>query len=104
VRLRGPTPETNGDGVDNGIAYFMNDAGVITLPGIVDGTITWTNGENIAETEYGSQFKVQTSADLATWNNVLAGDGNLSNTSGSVSYTLPAGEGKLFSRLVVTPN
>src|SRR5690606_28952831 len=39
--------DTNGDGVPNGIAYFMNNAGVITLPGIVGNSITWTNGGNI---------------------------------------------------------
>jgi chitodextrinase len=94
----------NGDGVDNGIAYFMDDTGVITLPGIAGGTITWTNGGNIPHTEYGTRFKVQTSHNLATWTDVLSGDGNLANTAGSVSYTLPTGLGKWFTRLVVAPD
>jgi hypothetical protein len=90
--------------VDNGIAYFMDDTGVITLPGIAGGTITWTNGGNIPHTEYGTRFKVQTSHNLATWTDVLSGDGNLANTAGSVSYTLPTGLGKWFTRLVVAPD
>ena len=94
----------NFDGVDNGIAYFMDDTGVIILPGIVGGTITWTNGGNIPHTEYGTRFKVQTSPDLATWTDVLSGGGNLVNTAGSVSYTLPTGLGNWFTRLVVTPD
>lgn len=94
----------NGDGVANGIAYFMNDTGVIMLPGVVGGAVTWTNGGNIAETEYGTQFVVETSPDLVNWTDVDAADPNLSNTAGSVSYTLPAGETEFFVRLSVTPN
>lgn len=95
----------NNDGVDNGVAYFMNDAGVITLPGI-DGTnkITWTNGGNIASGQYGTEFVVQTSPDLISWTDVDAEDPNLDNAAGHVSYTLPTGSGKLFVRLVVAPN
>ena len=51
----------------------------------------------------GTQFVVQTSPDLVTWTDVPSGDGNLSNTGGSVSYTLPHDGPKLFVRLLVTP-
>jgi len=38
------------------------------------------------------------------WTPVAANDPKLSNTTGSGSYTLPPGAGKLFVRMVVTPN
>jgi hypothetical protein len=89
----------------------MDDTGVITLPGI-DGTntITWTNGGNIPAADYGTgpgkQFVIQTSSDLVTWTPVDIGDlgANDDGPAGSLSYTLPTGAGKLFVRLVVTPN
>ena len=100
-----PGQDSNNDGVQNGIVYFMNDAGRITLPGLDSNhKVTWTNGGNIPTSAYGTQFVVQTSTDLVHWTPVGSGDGNLSNTSGSVAYTLPSGQGKVFCRLVVTPN
>lgn len=93
------------DGIPNGVEYFMNAAAGFTAnPGIVAGTVTWLNGGNIPSTEYGTQFKVQTSPNLVAWTDVAGTDPNLSNTAGSVSFTPPAGEQKLFVRLVVTPN
>lgn len=93
------------DGVSNGIEYFSNAAAGFTAnPGIASGSVTWTNGGNIPSSAYGTQFVVQTSSDLTTWTDVASNDANLSNTAGSVSYTLPTGSGKLFVRLVVTPN
>ena len=102
----GVVGDSNNDGVQNGIAYFMDEAGLITNPGITGNTVTWPNGGNIASSEYGAdkQFVVQTTPDLVNWTPVGAGDPNLSNTAGSVSYTLPTGAGKLFARLIVTPN
>ncbi|MGC4013351.1 MAG: autotransporter-associated beta strand repeat-containing protein [Luteolibacter sp.] len=93
----------NRDGVGNGIAYFLNSPGYVTLPGITGGTITWTNGGDIPHTAYGTQFKVQTSSDLVEWNDVLPTDANLHNTAGSVGYTLQTGLGRRFVRLLVTP-
>lgn len=97
------------DGVSNGVEYFFNAAAgftatpqVVTSAGSVR-TVTWPNGGNIPFTDYGTQFVVQTSIDLVTWQNVPAGDANLSNVSGSVTYTL-TGTGKFFVRLKVTPN
>ena len=94
----------NHDGVENGIAYFMNNTGVITLPGIVGGKITWQNGGTLAVTAYGTEFKVQTSPDLASWADIPTGDAKLTNLAASVAYTLPTGQGKRFVRLCVTPN
>lgn len=93
------------DGVSNGVEYFMNSAAGFTAnPGIVSGSVTWSNGGNIPSSAYGTQFVVQTSSDLTAWVPVGSGDSNLANSAGSVSYTLPTGAGKLFVRLVVTPN
>jgi hypothetical protein len=100
----GVTGDPNHDGVQNGIAYFMGVTGPVTNPGITGNTVTWTNGGNIPSTAYGSQFVVQTSPDLVTWTPVAGSDSKLSNTAGSVSYTLAPGAGKTFVRLVVTPD
>lgn len=94
----------NHDGVKNGIAYFMNNTGVITLPGIVGDKITWSNGGTMAATAYGTKFKVQKSSDLVNWADIPTGDANLTNLAGSVAYTLPTGQGKCFARLSVTPD
>lgn len=98
-----PGEDYNNDGVQNGIAYFMGMNAMATNPGVVSGTVTWPNGGNIPSSAYGTQFVVQTSTDLVNWTDVLVGDPNLNNTSGSVSYTLPTGAPKEFCRFVVTP-
>ena len=93
------------DGVSNGVEYFMNAApGFTANPGLVGNTLTWLNGGNIPSSEYGTQFIVQTSSDLVTWDEVAEGD--LNNTAGSLSYSVdPAsGPAKQFVRLKVTPN
>ncbi len=101
--------DTDLDGVRNGVEYFMNAApGFTPNPGLVVAagpvrTISWTNGGNIPSTAYGTQFYVQTSPDLALWTEVLAADPKLTNTAGSVTYTLPADAGKSFVRLIVIP-
>ena len=100
--------DTDQDGVANGVEYFMNAAAGFTAnPSVVVTgavrTVTWTNGGNIPSTDYAVQFVVQTSADLVNWTPVNSGDPNLSNTSGSVTYTI-TGTGKQFVRLKVTPN
>ena len=94
------------DGVENGVEYFMNAPAGFTANPSLDSSnkITWTNGGNIPSTDYGTQFVVETSPDLSTWTKILVGNSALQNVAGSVSYTLPPGAGKLFVRLVVTPN
>jgi hypothetical protein len=102
-----PSEDSNNDGVQNGVAYFMNATGVTTNPGITGNTVTWPNGGNIDSAAYGTQFVVQTSLDLVTWSDVAIGDltTNTSGPSGALTYTLPAAlGGKLFTRLLVTPN
>ena len=97
------------DGVSNGVEFFMNaPAGFTANPGLVGNTVTWPNGGNIPSTDYGTQFVVQTSSDLVTWDDVTEGDmdQNGTNTASSLSYTLdPANNpAKQFVRLKVMPN
>jgi len=92
------------DGVANGVEYFMNSAAGFTAnPAIVSGAITWPNGGNIPASAYGTQFVVQTSSDLSSWTDVPVGS-LTTNTNSALTYTLPTGAGKIFARLVVTPN
>ena len=98
-----PGEDYDSDGVQNGVAFFMGMNGLATNPGVVNGKVTWPNGGNIPSPAYGTQFVVQTSTDLVNWADVLVGDLNLNNTSGSVAYTLPTGDAKQFCRLSVTP-
>jgi len=69
-------------------------------------TVTWPNGGNIPASAYGTQFVVQTSADLVNWTDVPVGSvtTNTDGPGGSVTYTLPGGGGPIFVRLSVTPN
>jgi hypothetical protein len=88
--------------VQNGIAYFMGMNGLATHPGVVGGSVTWPHANSVAS------YKVQTSNDLSPsgWTDVLPGDSRLHDTGlgGSVTYNLlPAEQGKLFVRMVVTP-
>jgi hypothetical protein len=94
------------DGVSNGVEYFMNAApGFTANPGLVGNTVSWPNGGNIRSSAYGTQFVVQTSSDLVTWDDVTEGDmdQNGTNTASSLSYTLdPANNpAKQFVRLKV---
>ncbi len=94
----------DGDGVANGVEYFMNAApGFTANPSLVGGAVTWTNGGNIAPGEYGTQFVVQTSSDLSTWTDVPVGS-LTTNTSSTLTYTLPGGPGSSFVRLKVAAN
>ena len=90
------------DGVTNGVEYFMNAAPGITANPALDSynKITWTNGGNISSYKYGTQFVVETSSDLTTWDEVAEGD--LDSNNGSLSYIL-TGAGKQFARLKVMP-
>ncbi|GAA5478672.1 hypothetical protein Hhel01_02172 [Haloferula helveola] len=104
---QGPDLDWDGDGMQNGVEYFMNAAAGFTANPQLDGsgTITWPNGGNIPASEYGTQFVVQTSSDLVNWNDVLVGDldTNTDGPGGSLTYTL-TGPGPRFVRLQVTPN
>ena len=103
----GVNGDSNRDGVQNGVAYFMNINGLATNTGIIGNTVTWPNGGNLPATEYGAakQFVVQTASDLVNWTSVEVGalTTNTSGPGGSLRYTLPISGPKRFVRLRVTP-
>ena len=96
------------DGVANGIEYFMglSGSGFTALPGVVVRagvrSVTWPKGSAYYGT-YGVDFVVQTSTDLSQWSNAAigVGPGYVTDSSGSVVFTLPAAT-KTFARLMVT--
>ena len=94
----------DGDGVKNGIEYFMGQTGstFTANPAAVSGTVTWPMGATYTGV-YGTDYEVQYSTDLVNWTkaNVGTGDNTVAVTAGtSVVYDMPAG-GKSFVRLVV---
>jgi hypothetical protein len=94
----GVSGDSNQDGLQNGIAYFMGVSGPASNPGLsANNTVTWPMSAAFSGT-----FAVQTSPDLGTWTNVTPQPTR--NGNGNLVYTLRPGAGKLFVRLVVTPN
>ena len=94
-----PDGDSNHDGVQNGIAYFMDNAGVITNPSLnADNKVTW----QMSATFSGS-YEVQISTDLSDWQPAVPQPTR--NGEGNLEYTLPSGAvgGKNFVRLLVTP-
>jgi len=86
----------NNDGVQNGVAYFMNATGLATNPGFEGGEVTWPYLNAVAS------FEVQVSANLANW--VPANPLDIATIfPGQVIYTMPSGAAQIFCRLVVTP-
>ena len=87
------------DGVENGSEYFMGETGssFTVMPELdATNTITWPMAP-----DYQGTYEVQTSPDLVTWTDV---DPRPAPSGGNLSYLLPAGLGKQFVRLLVTPS
>jgi autotransporter-associated beta strand protein len=95
--------DSDQDGVTNGIEFFMGTgtAGFtgLPVPG-ANGTVTWAKSAGYAGA-YGenADYVVETSGNLTTWTPVPVGNVTISSTG--VSFTLPAGSGKIFTRLKV---
>jgi hypothetical protein len=98
----------DGDGVDNGIEYFMGqtDSTFTANPAAVSGTVTWPMAATYTGT-YGTDYEVQYSTDLVIWTKANEGTGDNTVTvnpgptpARSVVYDVPTG-GKSFVRLVV---
>ncbi len=87
----------DGDGLKNGIEYFMgaNNSQFTANPGIVSGVITWPRDPFAT----GVTFKVWSSSDLSVWTNVT-GSADTSDPF-SVKYTVPSGDPKRFIRFEV---
>lgn len=91
--------DADGDGVANGVEYFMGltGSGTTANPAVVDGSVTWPRDPAAL-----ASFVVQISEDLTNWTTALSADVDDSDPT-KVIYTLPEGEVKHFVRLVVTP-
>ncbi len=87
------------DGVKNGVEYFVGATGSGFTPGAKLAGGVFTIPHSAAAT--GVTYRVLTSTNLATWMDVTA---STTDTGGTLSYTLPTGQPKLFVRLdVVAP-
>ncbi|MFD0893914.1 autotransporter-associated beta strand repeat-containing protein [Luteolibacter ambystomatis] len=87
----------DGDGIRNGVEYFMGLTGssFTANPQPVNGVITWPK-DPLATASY----VVEVSENLVTWD--PASNGSVTDSGTSVSYTLPTGSAKRFVRLKVT--
>ena len=95
----GISGDSNNDGIQNGVAYFMGVTGQATNPGLdADNVVTWSVNPG-----YRGTFEVQTSSDLSTWTRA---NPQPTPADGKLIYPLPLNtpEPKRFVRLLVTPN
>jgi autotransporter-associated beta strand protein len=85
------------DGIPNGIEYFMGETGSTFTPNpsIVDGKVTWPYDA----TATGITYRVVSSTGLGTWDPVVP---QPVPSGGTLEYTLPTGEPRLFIRLEVS--
>ncbi|MGC6426907.1 MAG: sulfatase-like hydrolase/transferase [Akkermansiaceae bacterium] len=90
------------DRVPNGIEYFIGETGSsVTFLPVIDstGSITWPMSSSYLG-NYGTDFYLETSADLDAWDPVLLNDVTITPGT-SISHTLPFNQTKLFVRLAV---
>lgn len=93
-----PNLDFDGDGVRNGVEFFMGatGSGFTANPSVVGGQITWPKSAG-----FSGNYRVETSPNLVIWTDVT---GSAVDNGTTVTYTLPTGSGKLFVHLVVIPN
>lgn len=86
----------DGDGVQNGVEYFMGQTGstFTANPSLTNGKVTWPKDPSAAAT-----YVVETSTDLSAW--VTATTGVMDNGT-TVEYTVPTGSPVRFARIKVT--
>ncbi|MEO5716456.1 MAG: hypothetical protein ABIT37_23465 [Luteolibacter sp.] len=92
---QGSGSDFDGDGVKNGVEYFMGQTGstFTANPSLVAGTVTWPK-----DPAFSGTYEVQTSPDLVTWTNVSPRP--TPTPQNTIAYT-PTGTGKVFVRLQV---
>jgi hypothetical protein len=98
---QGASQDFDGDGVDNGVEFFMGETGstFTANPSVTGGVISWPKSDTYTGA-YGTDYVVQTSTNLTSWTDVLVTDPRLNNGD-PLQYTLPTGAGPFFVRLVV---
>lgn len=91
-----PNLDFDKDGASNGVEYFMGATGssFTANPALVSGKVTWPK-----DPAFSGTYTVQTSPNLVTWTNVSS-----TVVGNTVEYTPATGQGKVFVRLLVTPN
>lgn len=99
----GPDVDSDNDGVDNGVEYFMGITSsdpVFTANPALDSSnmITWPMSST-----FNGSYEVETSTDLGIWTPVTP---RPAPVEGDLTYTLPSGVpgGKNFIRLIVIPD
>lgn len=86
----------DGDGVPNGVEYFMGEtgSGFTANPAVTANAVTWPKIP-----DFSGSYQVQSSTDLQQWDDVAS-----TATATSVTYQLPGSQAKIFVRLSVTPD
>lgn len=95
----GAAADSDGDGVPNGVEYFMGQLSAERTPNpsVVNGKVTWPRDPAAL-----ANFQVQVSDNLETWTSAPTANVDSSDPT-KVVYTLPTGEAKHFVRLLVAP-
>lgn len=90
----------DGDGVDNGLEYFMGQTGssFTANPQPVAGVVSWPRDPAAT----GATFRVLTSTNLSGWTDVTNTPALDTSNPNFVRYTLPTGQEKIFVQLEVT--
>ncbi|MFD0895619.1 hypothetical protein KBB96_01460 [Luteolibacter ambystomatis] len=88
----------DGDGISNGVEFFTGTPGNASTShiGVTNGHVIWPRATGRTVTT----VFVQTSTNLQTWTDVGS---NLAGGTGSIDFTLPTGQSKIFARLRVVP-
>ena len=99
-----PDQDYDCDGVENGIEYFMGiapgDLSFTVNPAMsASGTVTWP-----MDPGFSGRYQVQTSPDLSVWTDRTDDTDYVTKNADSIACSLPPDAGKLFVRLMVTPN
>lgn len=92
----------DGDGVPNGVEYFMGETGssFTSNPGVVAGKVTWSK-----DPDFDGSYKIQVSDTLAagSWTDIVPPNASIDESDpNQVVFTLPTGAPRKFARLSVT--